>query len=143
MYMDQFIKFVKPTPSEPVLLLLDNHGSHIDIEVVDKAKENGVIMLSFPPHCSHRLQPLDVGVYGPFKHYCATAQDNWMRNNPGKTMSIYEIPAIVKTKECVAISVDTGQYKERFPKNWCLSIQPTDFSRLRLCTIIRHRPYLH
>lgn len=95
-YMDHFVKFVKPTPSEPVLLLLDNHASHIDIEVVEKAKQNGVIMLSFPPHCTHRLQPLDVGIYGPFKHYCANAQDNWMRNNPGQTMKIYDIPGIVK-----------------------------------------------
>ncbi|XP_068990461.1 uncharacterized protein [Neodiprion pinetum] len=84
-YMDHFVKHVKPTLSEPVLLLLDNHCSHIDINVVEKAKANGVIMLSFPPHCTHRLQPLDVGVYGPFKSYCATAQDNWMRNNPAAT----------------------------------------------------------
>lgn len=96
MFMDHFIKHTKPTPSEPVLLLLDNHSSHIDINVVDKAKENSVIMLSFPPHCTHRLQPLDVGVNGPFKSYCAKAQDIWLRNNAGKTMSIYEIPGIVK-----------------------------------------------
>jgi hypothetical protein len=95
-FMDHFIKYTKPTPSEPVLLLLDNHSSHIDIKVVEKAKENSVIMLSFPPHCTHRLQPLDVGFNGPFKSYCAKAQDNWLRNNPGKTMSIYEIPGIVK-----------------------------------------------
>ncbi|CAH1966294.1 unnamed protein product [Acanthoscelides obtectus] len=38
----------------------------------------------------------DVGVNGPFKTYCTKAQQNWLRNNPGKTMSIYEIPGIVK-----------------------------------------------
>lgn len=53
-------------------------------------------MLSFPPHCTHNLQPLDVGVNGSFKTFCAKAQENWLRNNPGKTMSIYEIPGIVK-----------------------------------------------
>ncbi|CAK1596475.1 unnamed protein product [Parnassius mnemosyne] len=96
-YMDHFIKFSKPTTEEPVLPLLDNHSSHVDINVVEKAKANSIIMLSFPPHCTHMLQPLDVGVNGPFKAYCAKAQDNWLRNNPGKTMSIYEIPGIVKT----------------------------------------------
>lgn len=95
-YMDHFIKHTKPSSSDPILLLLDNHQSHIDINVVEKAKSNSIIMLSFPPHCTHRLQPLDVGVNAPFKNYCAKAQDNWMRNNPGKTMSIYEIPEIVK-----------------------------------------------
>lgn len=95
-YMDHFIKHTKPSPSDPILLLLDNHQSHIDISVVEKAKSNSIIMLSFPPHCTHRLQPLDVGVNAPFKNYCAKAQDNWLRNNPGKTMSIYEIPEIVR-----------------------------------------------
>jgi hypothetical protein len=74
-YLDHFIKFTKPTPEEPVLLLLDNHGSHIDINVVEKAKANSIIMLSFPPHCTHKLQSLDVGINGPFKSYCAKAQD--------------------------------------------------------------------
>lgn len=52
-------------------------------------------MLSFPPHCSHKLQPLDVSVFGPFKKYSAAAQDAWLRNNPGKTLTIYDIPKIV------------------------------------------------
>lgn len=103
-YIDHFIKFTKPTAEEPVLLLLDNHCSHIDINVIEKAKANSIIMLSFPPHCTHMLQPLDVGVNGPFKTYCAKAQDNWLRNNPGKTMSIYEIPGIVKTAWPLAAS---------------------------------------
>lgn len=76
--------------------LLDNLELHVDIDVVQKAKANSAIMLSFPPHCTHKLQPLDVGVNGPFKTYCAKAQEDWLRNNPGMTMSIYKIPGIVK-----------------------------------------------
>lgn len=53
-------------------------------------------MMSFPPHCSHKLHPLDVGVYGPFKNYMNRAQGNWMINYPGKTMTIYDLPALVK-----------------------------------------------
>lgn len=79
-YIDHFIKHTRPSPSDPVLLLLDNHQSHVDIDVVEKAKVNSIVMLSFPPHCTHRLQPLDVGVNGPFKNYCAKAQDYWLRS---------------------------------------------------------------
>ncbi|KZS10313.1 Uncharacterized protein APZ42_025241 [Daphnia magna] len=43
------------------------HPSHLDPEVIKYAKENGIIMLTFPPHSSHKLQPLDVSMYGPFK----------------------------------------------------------------------------
>ncbi|CAF4889956.1 unnamed protein product [Pieris macdunnoughi] len=35
---------------------------------------------------------MHVGITGPFKTYCAKAQENWQHNNPGKTISIYEIP---------------------------------------------------
>ncbi|RXN28337.1 endochitinase A1-like protein [Labeo rohita] len=67
----------------------------MSIDGLNYAKENGIIMLSFPPHCSHRLQPLDRSVYGPLKRHINSTCDAWMRNNPGKTMSIYDIPGIV------------------------------------------------
>ena len=94
-FMKHFVKHTNPTKESPVLLLLDNHSSHLSIETVVFAKNNGVVMLSFPPHCTHKLQPLDVSVFGPFKKYLASAQDAWLRNNPGQTISIYEIPKIV------------------------------------------------
>ena len=56
----------------------------------------GLVMLSLPSHCSHKLQPLDRSVFGPFKRNLACGQDGWMRSNPGKTMAIYDIPGIVK-----------------------------------------------
>ncbi|XP_049840392.1 uncharacterized protein LOC126285112 [Schistocerca gregaria] len=104
-FVDHFIKHTKPIKEEPVLLLLDNHSSHVNIGVVEKAKENNVIMLSFPPHCSHNLQPLDVGVYGPFKNYINTAQTAWMHNNPGETMTIYDIPGIVNESLPLALNL--------------------------------------
>lgn len=94
-FIQHFIKHVKPSKEHRVLLVLDNHSSHLHVETLNLAKENGIIMLSFPPHCSHKLQPLDVSVFGPFKKYCASAQDSWLRNNPGKTLTIYDIPKIV------------------------------------------------
>ncbi|XP_059061655.1 uncharacterized protein LOC131854549 [Achroia grisella] len=53
LFMKHFITYVKPTKESPVLLLLDNHSSHLSVEVLDLAKNNGVVMLSYPPHCSH------------------------------------------------------------------------------------------
>lgn len=47
-YMDHFIRHTKPSFSYPVLLLLDHHQSHININVVEKVKTNSVIMLSSP-----------------------------------------------------------------------------------------------
>ncbi|CAG4946549.1 unnamed protein product [Parnassius apollo] len=99
-----FIKRVRPSKEFPILLVLDNRSSHLSVPTLDLAKENGVVMLSFPPHCSHKLQPLDVSVYGPFKRYLSSAQDAWMRNKAGKTMTIYDIPGIVRTSLPLALT---------------------------------------
>ena len=94
-YMDHFIHHTRCTPERKVLLILDNHEAHISLAAVDKAKANGVALLTIPPHTSHRLQPLDTAIYGPYKRAYARAMDAWMRSNPGKTVSIYDIPSLV------------------------------------------------
>ena len=58
-FLKHFIYHIKCSVGQPVLLLLDNHESHASIEAITFAKENGIIMLTFPPHTSHKLQPLD------------------------------------------------------------------------------------
>lgn len=94
-FLKHFHNHVKSTKEKPCLLLLDNHSSHLSIEGLNFAKDNGIIMLSFPPHCTHRLQPLDRSVYGPLKKYVNSAMDQWMINHPGQHMTIYEIPGII------------------------------------------------
>lgn len=66
-WMNHFIRYSHSSKVNPTLLLLDNHSSHMSVEAIDLALENGVHMLTFPPHCSHKLQPLDVSVFVPVK----------------------------------------------------------------------------
>jgi len=54
-------------PTGPVVLFLDCHHSHLSLELIHTAKTKGVHLYCFPPHTTHILQPLDVGVYGPVK----------------------------------------------------------------------------
>jgi hypothetical protein len=49
------------------LLILDGHGSHLTADFDAFCKENAIICLCMPPHASHLLQPVDVGVFGPLK----------------------------------------------------------------------------
>lgn len=53
--------------------------------------------MTFHPHTSHRMQPLDRGVLGPFKTFYSSAVNNWMLSpgNAGKPVTIYEIAALV------------------------------------------------
>ena len=53
-------------------------------------------MLTFPPHCSHKLQPLNVSVFGPFKSHCKTSFNDWLQSNPGGRISIHDIAELTK-----------------------------------------------
>jgi hypothetical protein len=54
-------------PNEPALLIFDGHSSH-DSEEADKiAEENNIHFVCLPPHTTHKLQPLDVGLFGPMQ----------------------------------------------------------------------------
>ncbi|XP_012559336.1 uncharacterized protein LOC101239882 [Hydra vulgaris] len=55
--MEHFVSHVKPSENNPALLILDNHISHVNLRVIEFARQHFVKILTFPPHCSHRLQP--------------------------------------------------------------------------------------
>ncbi|KAF2878894.1 hypothetical protein ILUMI_27271 [Ignelater luminosus] len=65
LFLEHFKKQDKPTIDERCMLLLDNHVSDVSIQALDYCKRNGIVLLSFPPHCTHKLQPLDRAVFGP------------------------------------------------------------------------------
>ena len=95
-FLHHFVKHVRPSVEKPVLLLMDNHESHVNIQVIDMAKRSGIILLTFHPHTSHKMQPLDRGVFGPFKSYYNEAMNNWMISpgNAGKPVTIYQVAAL-------------------------------------------------
>lgn len=81
---DLFEKWMKEVfipnigPERPVILILDNHGSHLNPFVTTTADRNGVIMFGLPSHCTSKLQPLDVHFFSfmkdEFKKICTEAQ---------------------------------------------------------------------
>lgn len=85
---------------------------HISFE---SGKRNGVTILTVPPHSTGKSQPLDVGVYGPFKTAYNKAVDSWMLRNPGKTFSIYEVAGCVKVAHTKAMT----------PGNICAAFKAT------------------
>ncbi|KAF8773274.1 hypothetical protein HNY73_015947 [Argiope bruennichi] len=62
-FAEHFVLYTKPTKERRTLLLLGNHDSHLSISTFNYLKANGVVVLNFPPHCSHKLQPLDRDKY--------------------------------------------------------------------------------
>lgn len=89
-----FQRHVKCSKENPVILIFDNHESHITIGSLEFAKQNGIIMVTLPPHTSAKLQPLDKTVYKSLKSNYNSACNDWMICNPGKVISIYDVAAL-------------------------------------------------
>lgn len=66
-WMQHFITYTHSSVANPVLLFLDNHESHISIESLGLANDNGIVMVTFPPHYSHQLQYVDRSVRVPLR----------------------------------------------------------------------------
>ena len=75
-----------------MLLILDGHSTHTKIlEIIDLAREHSVVLLCLPPHCSHRMQPLDVSFMKPLSTYYDQEPEKWLRNNPGRIVTTFQI----------------------------------------------------
>ena len=61
-----FLPSVKRQPGRK-LMFGDNLSSHLSIEVIDLCRENQIEFVCLLPNSTDKLQPLDVGVFGPLK----------------------------------------------------------------------------
>lgn len=86
-YLKHFVKHVRPSATSPVLLFMDNHTSHVTLQCINFCRESHITVIGFPPHTTHRLQPLDVGFFGPLKTFYSQACDNFMVTNPGRAIT--------------------------------------------------------
>ena len=94
-WFKEFIKFSKATKESPVLLIVDGHSTHTkNLKLLDIARDNGVVILCLPPHCSHRLQPLDVTFFKPLSLYYSEEVRKWLRSHPGKVLTLFQISTI-------------------------------------------------
>ena len=71
-FCEWFVKVFVPATADmvktgPVILFFDGHKSHESLSLIEVAREYNISLYVFPPHTTHLLQPLDVGVFGPLK----------------------------------------------------------------------------
>ena len=52
---------------KPVVLFVDGHTSHINLEVVKLSREENIVLYCLLEHAIHLMQPCDVGLFGPLK----------------------------------------------------------------------------
>ena len=56
---------------------------------LDLAREKNIIPLILPPHSTHRLQPLDVGFFGPLSSAYSKGLDKLIHMGKGMESSVY------------------------------------------------------
>ena len=76
-YLKHYIKHSDCGPDQPwKLMLIDNHKSHETGEFIRLANENHILLYPLLAHLTHCMQPLDVGVFHPYKYWHDVAIKN-------------------------------------------------------------------
>ena len=79
-----------------------------NLVAIEMAWAAGVVMVSLPPHTTHRLQPLDVVFFGPFGKYYDDALRMWMRERVGGPVTTWQVAEIVNVAYGKAASVQNA-----------------------------------
>jgi hypothetical protein len=59
------------------ILFLDNHDSHERSEPISVAMKHGIILITFPSHCTHLVQMLDLSFFKPLKSHWKNVSRKW------------------------------------------------------------------
>lgn len=86
------------------LILYDGHKSHLSLTLTEWARQRHVVLFVLPPHSSHLTQPLDVGVFGPFKCQYNQECQIYMQKNPGVSITKYEVAQLTAKPYLKALS---------------------------------------
>ncbi|OWF49329.1 Pogo transposable element with KRAB domain [Mizuhopecten yessoensis] len=76
----------------PQLLILDGHGSHETLGLLELAKQENISIIALPPHTTHYLQPLDRSVFGPFNKAYNKACSNFLSLAPCNIINKWTFP---------------------------------------------------
>lgn len=94
-WLGHFQKHVKATVTDPVLLVLDNHNSHISIGAHNFCKENNIHMVSLPPHTSDHLQPLDLTFFSSLKNALYREYELYLSSTGHQKITEYEVAELL------------------------------------------------
>ena len=89
------------------VLLLDGHGSHFSLELLQYAKENNIEILGYPPHCTHALQGLDVVCFAKIKDIWYNVIRDFEKQNNGRAVGKGDFTELFGRAYLKAFTMDT------------------------------------
>lgn len=81
------------------LLLTDGHDSHVTARFIAFCIDNTIDLVVLPPHTSHRLQPLDVGIFSPLKRALSREIEALFRLDTRRIPRVEWTEAYIKARE--------------------------------------------
>ena len=122
--LNHFLVHVQP---RPCLLLYDGHSTHVTIDLIEKARENNIHMFVLPPHSSHQLQPLDVGIFSPFKAALSSECHKLTHSQIGRQVIREDLPGLIGAAYNSALTVPN--LMSAFRKTGIVPFNPDIFQR--------------
>jgi hypothetical protein len=93
-FLEYFVDHVKASRSNKQLIILDNHETHISLDILEMAKENGIIFLTVPPSHPSYFQPLTLSIFGQFKKMVNSLLKNILPDSK-VSLDLNEMPRLV------------------------------------------------
>ena len=85
-FLAWFKKFCEDVTQRPILLIYDGHSTHINLALINKAREENVTLLKLPPHTTDKLQPLDKCCFRPLKVEWDKTLHKWSQVNHSRRL---------------------------------------------------------
>jgi hypothetical protein len=126
-----FLKYLqRQDPEQTVLLIFDGHKSHINIPVINWAKDHNVELFVLPAHTSHILQPLDVGCFGPLQRIYNSECHKFIRVNPSSQITRYNVAAL--SSKAYDLALSASNLKSAFRRTGIFPYDPSAIDNEKL-----------
>ena len=100
-----------------VVLFFDGHRPHLTYNTICLAMEEFIIIICLPPHTSHALQPLGVGVFGAYEVYLAANLTAILSRNEDDFCRQRIIPDTLKE------ALRTTNLRQASPRLWLVPVE--------------------
>lgn len=103
-------QFIPNKPAGTVLLILDGQSTHTtNMDVLETAVENDIILLYLPSHCAlQALQPLNRSFFRPLKSHYEQELSCWIRNQPNSIITQVQAGKLIGKAWQKAATVETA-----------------------------------
>ena len=78
-YMRQLVEDAEGNIQGYYILLIDNYLSYLTQQFIQYILLRKIVLVAFLPYLTHKLQPLNIGCFGPLQHYYGEEVDNFCR----------------------------------------------------------------